>query len=359
MPVIKNFRYLFKTMFIYIPLFPVLAAYTIEHIFKRKYVYFVMGCFVCLGICNNIFITTSGTHLHYKNDLDNDLKRRSKEIRKELTEKDIDVENYRMVSFLENRNGTDLWNHYTADISIARNYPIMIGVYTLGGFDNSFDDVTYMQSRGMLNDSNFEFEIMNAVASEQFFERSKEDDTYITDINNNAVKYLVFEKESKYLKDFEALIEQSSQLEISREIEVMKDKVILELKNIPSLAQNENQQKLELHGGGDYLVVELEEVGAENIRLAFTCYNQIQAGYYYNDTFYELEVQPDDSGYIVIAGVDSIPDSVREIKVFYQNRLFDFMNIESLLIGLVAVSLMLYLMLGVQTRVQGDQISEK
>lgn len=356
MPVIKSFRYLFKTMFIYIPLFPVLAAYAIEYIkIKRQYILPILWCFVLIGACNNIFITTSGTHLHYAKNLHNDLKEGTEKIRKELVAKDIDIENYRMLSFLENSNGTELWNHYSAEIGITRNYPIMLGVYTLGGFDNSFDDTTFKQSKTLLSDSNFEFEIMNGVASEQFFERNRDDDAYIADINNNAVKYFVFEKESKYLAEFKKLIDESLVLEIDSAIEFMDDKVILELKNIPSLAQNDNWQKVELEGSANNIRVKLNEMETKNIRLAFTFYDQIHAGYYFEDTFYELSVKADEQGYIVIEGIDLIPDSVREINVFYQNRLFDFMYIESLLLGMAALAIMSYFVIRVQKTVGEDR----
>jgi len=306
-PVIREFRYLFKTIFVLLPLLSILAAVLFQYLKKyRRVLYIFAGWMLIIGIYNNYYMTTSGTHRFYqKQYLDNNLLEDARIIKEYCQNYSIDTKNYRMCTFLENKGGTDFWSHYSDSFlskKIVRNIPTLFEIYTLGGYDTALMEKSYYQSNHLLIQENFCYSWTNGIASAQFFEQCKNEEfitNFIDEIIKNNVKYILFNRNSEYIDLFNKIISDNKKINIVKMIDVWNDMVLVELDGIDGICCREvgnilPESKL------DEIIIEINHQPNQVLDLSFTYYPNIEAYYQKGEEKVILETEENEKGCIRI-----------------------------------------------------------
>lgn len=334
LPVISEFKFSFKAIFIAVPLMAVIAAdflaFCKEHLADKIYYLLITVCivFALLGIIDNYNMLNGDYHTFLKSQEIYDEAEIGKEIQGRLDATGIDYNNYRVVSVL----CAEVEDYWAQDYELKRdnhkityNMPTYAEVYSLGAYEPAISTKSFEQSGYLLKSIDYDFYRSNAISAFEVIPLLENDydfyQGFISDIKNNSVKYLVFTRDSGYLTRFINVMQERGDLIIAGVSAFYDDTVIVTIDNVPALCENENGIKQNMTSVIDELVINVNNV-TNNLNLAFTYNKHIRAceidgnGHKHN-----LKVTSDKNGFISISGIENkLPDD-SIVKVNYMDHL--------------------------------------
>jgi hypothetical protein len=202
-PIIGKFRFLFKGLFILIPLMGVFLVFLIPCLSQnvKKLLLSLVAFFSLLGIVNNFTIYDDTRSLfiadkqHYTKDL------YAPELVSKINQYGIDKKNFRIASFFS--NGSISIDKMYFDKALNRNYPTFLGAFSLSGYEiaspqnhlNQFDKI--YSNLALLT-------IYGNNGVNLFLARSIENESVMLEkqLKDNSVKYLLIQNDLVYSIDF-------------------------------------------------------------------------------------------------------------------------------------------------------------
>lgn len=143
-PVINHFRYLFKAMFVIVPLLTVLTAVllNVSKGNRRKIAMLMCMVFVIIGLVNNFWVykNTKNYFSVYEQKL---VAEEEEHIEKIIAENSLDLKNYRSICLYCNSYLVDSMFDYSK--SITRNFPAYMELFTLSAYEMSLSEDVMMQ----------------------------------------------------------------------------------------------------------------------------------------------------------------------------------------------------------------------
>lgn len=330
MPVIKEFRYLFKTMFIIIPLLVPIGCYVLEKII-RVHKAFGIGfavCFAVIGIYNNYYIAASGTHGYYQNYESQwpELSQSAKEIQTICAAKEIDQKNYRFCTFADPISESDGgWSCYgdtfPAGRKLTRNMPTLAHCFTLGGYSDSWMNVGNEQCQNIFRSKDYEYCWINAVAAREFFQDCRKDSqletAFIDDVLKNHVKYFLFNEDSIYIDAFIKLIRGDERVAIETDTAFTEGMRLISIAGVGRIVDQEHIWITDVPSM-NHLVLQAETWKAnEPVTLSFTYQENIIAYYLQQDEKVPLNVAADADGYVELTPHETLKG--QQVHIMYRS----------------------------------------
>ncbi len=309
-PVINKFRYLFKAYFIVIPLLICIVIISFKYSRLKKTLAVICSFFVILGIINNYYIARKCLHDLFETTITSSSSQEIEDIKEELINNNVDFYNYRILALVEKNSLYDLSYAFDPQKKISRNYGVLVGVFTIGGYEMTSSQLTFNQSN-MLSNEEFMFRYSNTGDYNTFCYYSKNfSDRVIEQINDNAVKYFIVDNNEKITASFKGAIAKIPGIEIEREFEFLDSGIMFEISNVNSLVMA-NDFPVELNSQLDRL--EFRKNGnSTQFTLSFT-YNEGFVAQFVSDdgTINKpITVTKNDKGFTIIHSEDSEPGTI-------------------------------------------------
>ena len=229
MPVIRNFRYLFKAIFVAVPLAIVLFAWIVRgSVGKcRKMLVCLIILFACIGGINAYDTVQITEHLFDMRIEDSYTKEKEKSV--EMIEAaHMDCKNYRTTTFYRFSGIQDECFDQTRNLS--RNYPTALGVFSLSGYEIATEDERLEEFDKIYSEKDFFAKYANADSLKNLYMNLEtEPDKVQRQLIDNSVRYLLLDKTA--LKDNSmVLTRKNAQLEKD-----YREKVITTLRSLPEV----------------------------------------------------------------------------------------------------------------------------
>ncbi len=345
-PIVNRFRFLYKCVFIFIPLMIISAAFALNNIKKkrRSIIAFIVVLSV-IGILNSCYLTNSGLHTYFNNERYpyNNGKDYVKNVSSRIDKIGADRNNYRFLAVTEG-NKSFSEDSYIESSSVdfydkmTKNMSTMVGVFTLAGYDNAFTKMSYNQSNLILSDINLNNMYTNAANGYEVFSKLanlSDNDPKLREfyyqLNDNAVKYYLFDKDAtNSLNAFKRLCNKIPEIRIVREVDFVNNTVLIEIDGVDSLCKTNKGKSIPLSSKMAELNFDLDNEPIEYITLSFTYDKNYRAIFTALDgNKKELNIVSDDSGYTKV-----ITQNVGEgtVTLYYDNKLDNLVMLFSVII---------------------------
>lgn len=248
MPVIQNFRYLFKAIFVIAPLVNLIVAFGLyKSKGKWKRAAIVLSVLsVCFSICNTYY-TIQETKSLFDMRMDKTYAKEKKYTLDMLQKAGIDYQNYRTATFLKYSGVNDECFDYSKNLT--RNFATGIGAFALSGYEIATSAERLEEFGAIYSTSEFLTVYCNADTVENlFFSMIEQSDAVQKQLIDNGVKYLIIDKsnaEQNHMVMQRGISIPSSDYEekIIKEIEAMS---FVDVEGVSAL--NENYDLIELSG---------------------------------------------------------------------------------------------------------------
>lgn len=194
MPVIQNFRYLFKAIFIIAPLVNVIAAFMImrSNGRRRKAVIVIMLLGICVGT-GNAYYTIRETGSLFDMRIDSGYEEEVAYTVEMLADQGVDYKNYRTVTFMKYPGVND--ECFDCSMNLTKNYPTGIGAFSLAGYEIATSDKRLKEFDAIYSDSGIFFVYANADGTENFYRSLIEQPERVQrQLIDNGVRYLLVER---------------------------------------------------------------------------------------------------------------------------------------------------------------------
>ena len=357
-PVINGFRYLFKSIFIIVPLLLVMAAYLLQRIAGKKQermIIVLCTIFTLLGFVNNYFIFNHYHMTRYSIMIEETLPQEALQIRDAIETTGIDTKNYRICSFLVSRDESKepkereelvMQSSFDVKNKIIRNIGTMAEVCTLNAYEMTISELSIKQSDCFQKD-NWYVRYANADSADVIFsylqDQNKE---LLKQINDNAVKYYFFTAESEELHEFERLIEAYPGLSIEREFPFLEHTTVVELSNVQSLC-TQGETAIEPVIRYDEIFIPVADTD-DSYRLSFTYKDRLKAEWINADSVeeatgrdiekQEVEVLQDKDGYV---SIKNTTNQAGMIRLYYSNPLCKVVKYVSVVLTILFLLIMI------------------
>ncbi|RII36120.1 hypothetical protein D2A34_01735 [Clostridium chromiireducens] len=369
-PIINTFRFLYKCVFISIPLMVMPAAFALNNIKKkRKSIIAFIVALSIIGISNSSYLINSGIHTYFNNERYpyNNGTDYAKNVLSRIDEIGADKNNYRFLAITEG-NESFAENSYIESSSVdfcdkmTKNMSTMVGVFTLAGYDNTFAKTSYNQSNLILSDINLNNMYTNAVNGHETF--SKFTDLADNDpklrkfyyqLRDNAVKYYLFDKDAtNSLNAFKRLCDKLPEVRIIQEVDFVNNTILIEIDGVDSLCKTNGSKSIPLNSEMDELNFDLGNEPAEYVTLSFTYSKNYRAIFTAPDgNKKKLNVVDDDSGYTKV-----ITENVGKgtVTLYYNNQLDNLVMFFSIVICILLLCIII-IMLVAQTVNENNKLT--
>ncbi|NLG05174.1 MAG: hypothetical protein GX567_15290 [Clostridia bacterium] len=347
-PVINGFRYLFKCIFIIVPLLIVLVAFLLKKISGKKQektVIIISVIFTLLGFANNYFVVNDFQISHYGFMISETLPEEVTQIKEALRANQVDTDNYRVCGFLEPRGTTKesaekiMKTSFDVKSKIIRNIGTMAQVCTLNAYEMTMSKLSIKQSDCIQNDKWYTRYANADTPDIMLAYLYSKDKKVLNQINQNAVKYYFFTAESKELEEFKRIIEEHPDFSIKREFPFLDRTTVVELEEVDSLCMQGSEQVVpEI----DYDEIRIPVTESkEPYRLSFTYKDLLKAEW--SDAQdeklkKEVEISQDEDGYVLITNTTG---KAGIIKLYYDNPLCEIGKYVSVILTVLFVGLMI------------------
>ncbi len=355
-PVINQFRFLYKCAFIFIPILIVTGAYMFDRINGKilKVLYRVSAVCIAVSLMNVCFIIYSGRHDYINNDKYDyqHFRKSEKEVTAILDELDID-KNYRFLTMSVHID-SDLETSMNKSSSICaygltKNYCTLYGLFSLGGYDNTFSAEGFEQSNAILQDVIYEgmfSNMMNSAVTN--IDNMRNDKAYFDKFEeqmiNNGVKYVLVTSDDLYLVDeFTALLnDMNSRIKVVRTVSWLEGMQLIELDGVRPVCSYGNMEELPLDTLLDELSFHTDFEVSTPVTVAMTYEPHYKA--YITDrdgNTSEISISGDKDGYVTF----DVPAGNYDISLKYENKIMDLAVFEAaltILFTLIAVPVISY-----------------
>lgn len=263
MPVIRNFRYLFKAIFIITPLINVLSAFAIaQSKGKLKKVVVVLTVLsVCAGICNAYYTVQEVEDL-FDMRIDGSFDEERTYAVKMLEEQNVDYKNYRTAAFLKYAGVND--ECFDISNNLTRNFATGIGAFSLAGYEIATPVERLKEFDAIYLGSEFFTVFADADTMKHLYFSLQEQPKRIQNqLIDNGVRYLLVERsdseqnlmvmnrgEQAVIQDYEEdiieAIKNMSEINVERVSRLNQNYDLIELSGVNSLCMNARKERVPL-----------------------------------------------------------------------------------------------------------------
>ena len=287
MPVIGNFRYLFKAIFIISPLINVLSAFAIaQSKGKLKKAVVVLAVLsVCAGICNTYYTVQEVEDL-FDMRTDGSFDEERAYAVKMLEEQKVDYKNYRTATFFKYAGVND--ECFDISNNLTRNFATGIGAFSLAGYEIATPAKRLKEFDAIYSQSEFFAVYAGADTMENlYFSLLEQPKRIQNQLIDNGVRYLLLERSDSEQnlmvmnrerqvvnKDYEEaiieVIENMSEINVESVSRLNQNYDLIELSGVNSLCMNEGKERIPLSDENmQTLSFEAEEPGVYNLAFSY------------------------------------------------------------------------------------------
>lgn len=287
MPVIGNFRYLFKAIFIIAPLINVLSAFAIaQSKGKLKKAVVVLAVLsVCAGICNTYYTVQEVEDL-FDMRTDGSFDEERAYAVKMLEEQKVDYKNYRTATFFKYAGVND--ECFDISNNLTRNFATGIGAFSLAGYEIATPAKRLKEFDAIYSQSEFFVVYAGADTMENLYFSLQEQPKRIQNqLIDNGVRYLLVERSDSeqnlmvmnrerqaVIEDYEEaiieVIENMSEINVERVSRLNQNYDLIELSGVNSLCMNARKERVPLSDENmQTLSFEAEEPGVYNLAFSY------------------------------------------------------------------------------------------
>lgn len=196
-PVICNFRYLFKAIFVIVPLVNLIAAFAMKESKSSlgKAAAALTVFFVCIGIFNSHYTIREVGHL-FDMRINSTYEEEKEYAVKMLEQADVDYKNYRTATFLKFAGVND--EHFDCSRNLTKNFGTGIGAFTLAGYEIAISTQRLKEFDAIYSDNDFFTVYGNADTAENFYlSLTEQPERLQRQLVDNSVKYLLVDKSDR------------------------------------------------------------------------------------------------------------------------------------------------------------------
>lgn len=287
MPVIRNFRYLFKAIFIIAPLINVLSAFAITQSkgkLKTMVVALTVLC-VCVGICNNYYTVQEVKNL-FDMRIDGSCDEEKIYAVKMLEEQNVDYKNYRTATFFKYAGVND--ECFDISNNLTKNFATGIEAFSLAGYEIATPVKRLKEFDAIYSQNEFLTVYADADTMENlYFSLLEQPKRIQNQLIDNGVRYLLVERNDSeqnlmvmnrgrqivnkdYEEDIIEVIENMSEINVERVSRLNQNYDLIELSGVNSLCMNARKERVPLSDENmQTLSFEAEEAGVYYLAFSY------------------------------------------------------------------------------------------
>lgn len=197
LPVVRNFRHLFKAVFVVAPLAIMIFAWAVGRQGRGRIQSLTMvltATFVCIG-CFNARDVVWGVDRLYGPQIEKGFAGEKQDAVRMIEEASMDCKNYRTASFFRFPWIND--EVFNISENLSRNFPTAISVFSLAGYENAVSDQRMEAFDAIYTDKEFYTRFANADTTKNLLQNlTQEPEKVSRQLIENGVRYLLLDKSS-------------------------------------------------------------------------------------------------------------------------------------------------------------------
>lgn len=356
MPFIREFRFLYKCSFIYVPLIIVTGAYKLDSM-KKYYKPVIIASLVSVifSFVAILYFMLSGTHNFINNKHYDywDYKNIKPEVESLLDENHID-NNYRFLTigkiYKDNMTYSNNPVEYSSKIcfyGFTKNICTEYGLFSLNGYDNIFSKKGFDQSNAIMKDISTEGMMCNMVASPLSYLQYMKDPEWINKFEDqmisNGVKYVLVDKNSpKAIEAFTQVIEKCPKLMISTVRDWTHGMELIEIDGVSPICSYGDNIEIPIKADLDTLNFDTDFAKDTEIVVSMTYVDNYKLTLYQDGrSVGDAELSETSDGYISAV----IPKGNYTVQLSYENKEMDITVLIAIFTTIITLAGVLYLFL--------------
>ena len=356
MPFIREFRFLYKCSFIYVPLIIVTGAYKLDSM-KKYYKTAIIASLVSVifSFIAILYFMLSGTHNFINNKHYDywDYKNIKPEVESLLDENHID-NNYRFLTigkiYKDNMTYSNNPVEYSSKIcfyGFTKNICTEYGLFSLNGYDNIFSKKGFDQSNAIMKDISTEGMMCNMVASPLSYLQYMKDPEWINKFEDqmisNGVKYVLVDKNSpKAIEAFTQVIEKCPKLTISTVRDWTHGMELIEIDGVSPICSYGDNIEIPIKADLDTLNFDTDFAKDTEIVVSMTYVDNYKLTLYQDGrSVGDAELSETSDGYISAV----IPKGNYTVQLSYENKEMDITVLIAIFTTIITLAGVLYLFL--------------
>ncbi len=352
-PVLNQFRYLYKCAFLYVPLYTIAAAFLLERIRQkgtRKLFVTVSGVSAACSVMTAVtivYLLNSGLHLfinnHYYFDYfdptvaQEEVNQRSKAL-------SID-KNYRMMAVSTFEDIIESASQ-VCTYAFTKNYNVIYDAFTVAGYDPVFSDKSYLQSQYLMYHRFFEVSMSN-MSNTDAYSTYCEQPEYLAlfeeQMIQNGVKYILYDNDDTASKEaLFHILPLCKKLQIVETSPWVRGWSVIELSGVTPIASFGSQQELPMETQIHELRFHTDFTETQTVTVSMTYDKHIIAIITDEQGISSaVPVTENDFGYLNL----DIPAGRYQITLTYQNRVMDIAVITAVITAILSAGILLWLLI--------------
>lgn len=356
LPFIREFRFLYKCSFIYVPLIIVTGAYKLDSM-KKYYKPAIIASLVSVifSFVAILYFMLSGTHNFINNKHYDywDYKNIKPEVESLLDENHID-NNYRFLTigkiYKDNMTYSNNPVEYSSKIcfyGFTKNICTEYGLFSLNGYDNIFSKKGFDQSNAIMKDISTEGMMCNMVASPLSYLQYMKDPEWINKFEDqmisNGVKYVLVDKNSpKAIEAFTQVIEKCPKLMISTVRDWTHGMELIEIDGVSPICSYGDNIEIPIKADLDTLNFDTDFSKDTEIVVSMTYVDNYKLTLYQDGrSVGDAELSETSDGYISAV----IPKGNYTVQLSYENKEMDITVFIAIFTTIITLAGVLYLFL--------------
>ncbi|WP_337790362.1 hypothetical protein, partial [Ruminococcus bicirculans (ex Wegman et al. 2014)] len=357
LPFIREFRFLYKCSFIYVPLIIVTGAYKLDSV-KKYYKPVIIASLVSVifSFVAILYFMLSGTHNFINNKHFDywDYKNIKPEVESLLDENKID-NNYRFLTIGNVCENDSAYSNDSIEYSLkisfygfTKNICTEYGLFSLNGYDNIFSKKGFDQSNAIMKDISTEGMMCNMVASPLSYLQYMKDPEWINKFEDqmisNGVKYVLVDKNSpKAIEAFTQVIEKCPKLTISTVRDWTHGMELIEIDGVSPICSYGDNIEIPIKADLDTLNFDTDFAKDTEIVVSMTYVDNYKLTLYQDGrSVGDAELSETSDGYISAV----IPKGNYTVQLSYENKEMDITVLIAIFTTIITLVGVLYLFLG-------------
>lgn len=356
LPFIREFRFLYKCSFIYVPLIIVTGAYKLDSV-KKYYKPVIIASLVSVifSFVAILYFMLSGAHNFINNKHFDywDYKNIKPEVEILLDKNHID-NNYRFLTIGKiYRDNVTYYNNpieYSSKIcfyGFTKNISTEYGLFSLNGYDNIFSKKGFDQSNAIMSSITDEGMMCNMVASPLNYLQYMKDPEWINKFEDqmisNGVKYVLVDKNSpKAIEAFTQVIEKCPKLTISTVRDWTRGMELIEIDGVSPICSYGDNIEIPIKADLDTLNFDTDFAKDTEIVVSMTYVDNYKLTLYQDGrSVGDAELSETSDGYISAV----IPKGNYTVQLSYENKEMDITVLIAIFTTIITSVATIYLFL--------------
>ena len=356
LPFIREFRFLYKCSFIYVPLIIVTGAYKLDSV-KKYYKPVIIASLVSVifSFVAILYFMLSGAHNFINNKHFDywDYKNIKPEVEILLDENKID-NNYRFLTIGNVCENDSAYSNDSIEYSLkisfygfTKNISTEYGLFSLNGYDNIFSKKGFDQSNAIMSSITDEGMMCNMVASPlsylQYMKDPERINKFEDQMISNGVKYVLVDKNSpKAIEAFTQVIEKCPKLTISSVHDWTHGMKLMEIDGVSPICSYGDNIEIPIKADLDTLNFDTDFANDTEIVVSMTYVDNYKLTLYQDGkSVGDAELSETSDGYISAV----IPKGNYTVQLSYENKEMDITVLIAIFTTIITSVATIYLFL--------------